>query len=171
MLKLCYLYDWPELAAYAGIMVAAGIGIPILTALNSGLGTRIGSPAAAGAIGIGVAFAFAATIACFAGLPPQCSVGGGSATILSGRCIHGLLPDVDHVGRTAFRHRQCGILRTAGADDVCSDHRSLRTFRIAAISYRTCPVVRYHLDDYWALFGSKASFRHLKPRGSLVTQS
>lgn len=74
--------SWP---LYAGVMVAAGVGIPILAALNSGLGTRIGSPTAAGAIGIGVAFAVAAVIAYFAGLPrnvqwvavpPQYYVGG-----------------------------------------------------------------------------------------------
>lgn len=33
--------------AYAATMFAAGIGIPILAALNAALGTRIGSPAAA----------------------------------------------------------------------------------------------------------------------------
>ncbi len=33
--------------AYASTMFAAGVGIPILAALNAALGTRIGSPAAA----------------------------------------------------------------------------------------------------------------------------
>lgn len=42
---------------YAAVMFAAGIGIPILAALNAGLGVRIGSPAAAGAILFVVAFA------------------------------------------------------------------------------------------------------------------
>lgn len=36
--------------SYALIMLAAGIGIPILAALNAALGVRIGSPVAAGAI-------------------------------------------------------------------------------------------------------------------------
>ena len=64
--------NWP---LYTVIMVAAGIGIPILAALNAGLGTRIGNPTTAGAIGIGVAFGVAAIVAISAGLPrdPQWS--------------------------------------------------------------------------------------------------
>lgn len=34
---------------YAGVMLAAGIGIPVLAALNASLGTRLGSPTAAAA--------------------------------------------------------------------------------------------------------------------------
>lgn len=45
---------------YAAVMFLAGIGIPILAALNASLGTRIGSPAAAAAILFVVAFAAAA---------------------------------------------------------------------------------------------------------------
>lgn len=37
-------------ASYALIMLAAGIGIPVLAALNASLGTRLGTPFAAGAI-------------------------------------------------------------------------------------------------------------------------
>jgi bacterial/archaeal transporter family-2 protein len=37
----------PETARYALVMLAAGIGIPILAALNASLGHRIGSPAVA----------------------------------------------------------------------------------------------------------------------------
>jgi transporter family-2 protein len=40
----------PETFRYALIMLAAGIGIPILAALNAQLGNRIGSPAAAATI-------------------------------------------------------------------------------------------------------------------------
>lgn len=42
---------------YAFIMLAAGIGIPVLAALNAQLGGRIGSPAAAAVILFAVAFA------------------------------------------------------------------------------------------------------------------
>ena len=45
---------------YAAIMLLAGIGIPILAALNARLGVRIGSPAAAASILFTVAFAGAA---------------------------------------------------------------------------------------------------------------
>lgn len=40
----------PEPMKYALIMLAAGIGVPVLAALNAQLGARIGSPAAAGAV-------------------------------------------------------------------------------------------------------------------------
>lgn len=54
---------------YAAIMLLAGIGIPILAAMNSALGTRIGSPVTAAAVLFTVAFIGAWTIASFAGLP------------------------------------------------------------------------------------------------------
>lgn len=38
----------PDTIRYALVMLAAGIGIPLLAALNARLGARIGSPAAAG---------------------------------------------------------------------------------------------------------------------------
>lgn len=40
----------PTNLTYALIMFAAGVGIPILAALNAALGTRIGSPAAAATV-------------------------------------------------------------------------------------------------------------------------
>jgi len=40
----------PASTAYAAIMLAAGIGIPVLAALNAALGVRLGSPIAAAAI-------------------------------------------------------------------------------------------------------------------------
>ena len=40
----------PETLRYATVMLAAGIGIPILAALNAQLGNRIGSPAAAATV-------------------------------------------------------------------------------------------------------------------------
>ncbi|MGR3759000.1 DMT family transporter [Roseobacteraceae bacterium NS-SX3] len=48
---------------YAAIMLAAGLGIPILAALNAGLGQHIGSPAAAGVVLFAVAFS-AAVLVC-----------------------------------------------------------------------------------------------------------
>ena len=46
----------PPTTAYALTMMAAGVGIPILAALNAQLGVRIGSPVAAAAILFCVAF-------------------------------------------------------------------------------------------------------------------
>ncbi|RVT87271.1 DMT family transporter [Rhodobacteraceae bacterium CCMM004] len=40
----------PPTTAYALTMLAAGVGIPILAALNAALGTRLGSPVAAGVV-------------------------------------------------------------------------------------------------------------------------
>ncbi|MCU9846938.1 DMT family transporter [Defluviimonas sp. WL0024] len=46
-----------ETVRYAAIMLVAGIGIPVLAALNAQLGARIGSPAAAATVLFAVAFA------------------------------------------------------------------------------------------------------------------
>ena len=45
--------------AFALIMLLTGIGIPVLAALNGGLGTRLGSPMAASMILFGLAFLIA----------------------------------------------------------------------------------------------------------------
>lgn len=46
----------PQVTTYALIMLLAGIGIPILAALNAALGQRLGHPAAASVILFAVAF-------------------------------------------------------------------------------------------------------------------
>lgn len=55
--------------AYALTMLAAGVGIPILAALNAGLGSRIGSPVAAAAILFTVAMSVTLVVLAFKGLP------------------------------------------------------------------------------------------------------
>jgi len=55
------------MAHYALIMLAAGIGIPVLAALNAGLGTRIGSPAAAATALFVIAFGASLIVALIAG--------------------------------------------------------------------------------------------------------
>lgn len=47
---------------HAALMFAAGMGVPLLAALNAALGQRIGSPVAAGAIMFAVAFACALAV-------------------------------------------------------------------------------------------------------------
>ncbi|MCV2888869.1 DMT family transporter [Ruegeria aquimaris] len=47
---------------YAALMLIAGIGIPILAALNAALGKIIGSPTAAGVVLFAVAFAASAAL-------------------------------------------------------------------------------------------------------------
>ncbi len=56
------------MAHHAFIMLLAGIGIPILAALNAALGVRIGSPAAAATILFVVAFVTAAVTLLVTGL-------------------------------------------------------------------------------------------------------
>lgn len=53
---------------YAVTMLAAGIGIPILAALNAQLGKTIGAPAAASVVLFAVAFLTALFVASFTGL-------------------------------------------------------------------------------------------------------
>ncbi len=47
---------------YASVMILAGIGIPLLAALNAGLGTRLGSPVAAALVLFCVALSATATV-------------------------------------------------------------------------------------------------------------
>ena len=47
---------------YAALMLAAGIGIPVLAALNAALGQHIGSPTVAGVVLFAVAFAGSAAV-------------------------------------------------------------------------------------------------------------
>jgi transporter family-2 protein len=73
------------MAQYAFIMLLAGIGIPVLAALNAALGVRIGSPAAAATVLFIVAFLCSAAVALvtgpsallkLAGTPPQLFLAG-----------------------------------------------------------------------------------------------
>lgn len=50
------------MAHYALIMTLAGIGIPVLAALNAALGARIGSPAAAATVAFMIAFCAALVV-------------------------------------------------------------------------------------------------------------
>lgn len=55
------------MAHYAVVMLLAGVGIPVLAALNAGLGSRIGSPAAAATVLFVVAFTVSLLIAMLVG--------------------------------------------------------------------------------------------------------
>ncbi|MFY0681282.1 MAG: DMT family transporter [Thalassovita sp.] len=60
----------PPTTYYAVTMIVAGIGIPILAALNAALGARIGSPVAAAAILFTVAWGAVLVLLVFEGLGP-----------------------------------------------------------------------------------------------------
>ena len=63
---------WP---AYALVMLATGVCIPIMAALNGTLGLRLGSPATAAAILLGLGFVVAACVAFASGGPARAIVG------------------------------------------------------------------------------------------------
>lgn len=52
----------PQSTLYALVMLAAGIGVPILAALNAGLGKNVGSPTAASVVALTVALVLAAVV-------------------------------------------------------------------------------------------------------------
>lgn len=56
-----------EAVRHAAVMLAAGIGIPVLAALNAQLGSRIGSPVAAGVVLFCVALLGAVTVMVLSG--------------------------------------------------------------------------------------------------------
>lgn len=62
------LSGWP---LFAGVMLVAGVGIPVMAALNASLGQRLGSPAAAAAILFALAFAVALAVALLTGGPAR----------------------------------------------------------------------------------------------------
>ncbi|MEM6825199.1 MAG: DMT family transporter [Pseudomonadota bacterium] len=66
---------------YAAVMFAAGIGIPVLAALNAALGVRIGSPAAAAVL----LFAIALLAAC---LTTLATTGGRSLALIPAQPKH-----------------------------------------------------------------------------------
>lgn len=59
---------------YAFVMLCAGIGIPILAALNAALGARIGSPVAASVMLFAVAFASALIVFAIGGFKPTSAI-------------------------------------------------------------------------------------------------
>lgn len=77
----------PPTTSYALIMLIAGIGIPVLAALNAALGTRLGSPVAAAAILFVVALLSALLVLLFNN--PRAVMGVMSAPkhLLLGGCL------------------------------------------------------------------------------------
>lgn len=65
-----------ETLRFAAIMLAAGIGVPILAALNAQLGVRLGSPSAAATCMFVVAFISAAAVMLATGPSPILAASG-----------------------------------------------------------------------------------------------
>ena len=130
------------MAQYAMIMVLAGIGIPVLAALNAQLGGRIGSPAAAATVLFVVAFVTSLVVALvvapqgFAKLgaapkhlflagvliafyvlsitfiAPHFGVGNAVFFVLLGQLISAAL--IDHFGLFGAQVSPVGLTRAAG---------------------------------------------------------
>ena len=128
--------------SYALIMLAAGIGIPVLAALNASLGRTIGAPAAASVVLFAVAFSTAfvvmlitgpAAIAKVAGAPkhllfagmliafyvltityiaPHFGVGNAVFFVLLGQLISAAL--IDHFGLFGATQTPLTMIRAAG---------------------------------------------------------
>ncbi|MCV2881268.1 DMT family transporter [Actibacterium sp. XHP0104] len=127
---------------YALVMLAAGIGIPVLAALNAGLGVRLGSPVAAAAVLFVVAFVTAFIALMIAGpaplrhLPgtpihlfggglfvafyvltitwaaPKFGVGNAVFFVLLGQLISAAL--IDHFGLFGAKVSPLGLMRALG---------------------------------------------------------
>lgn len=59
------------------LMLVAGIGIPVMAAMNANLGQHVGGPVAATAILFGVGFALSALVLMVAGVPSFAQLGSG----------------------------------------------------------------------------------------------
>ncbi|MEE4350496.1 MAG: DMT family transporter [Pacificimonas sp.] len=69
---------------YALIMFATGVGIPIMAALNGGLGGQLGSPAAAATILFLTALTVSAAVMLATGLPAASSWRSGAPVLYAG---------------------------------------------------------------------------------------
>ncbi|MDE2403258.1 MAG: DMT family transporter [Sphingomonadales bacterium] len=72
---------------YAAIMFATGIGIPVMAALNAGLGQRLGSPVAASVVLFAVALACSLLALLLAGASLRGLAGISDARLLGGGCF------------------------------------------------------------------------------------
>lgn len=72
------------MAYYAGIMLVAGMGIPLLAALNAALGQHLGSPASAAMILFVVALISATVVTLATGLGPVLLVASAPRHLLLG---------------------------------------------------------------------------------------
>ena len=131
-----------ETLRYGAVMLAAGIGIPILATLNANLGARIGGPAVAGVVLFAVALLSAFSVALLTGpgafsnlvgqpkhlflggvliafyvlsitwIAPQFGLGNAVFFVLLGQLISAGL--IDHFGLFGARQQAITATRAAG---------------------------------------------------------
>ena len=67
-----------SLMLIALLMAVAGMGIPLMAAMNAGLGQQLGSPAAASAVLFGIGFVLSLVVAVTTGLPERAAFLGAN---------------------------------------------------------------------------------------------
>lgn len=132
----------PDTLKYAAIMLAAGIGIPVLAGLNAALGVRLGNPAAAALCLFGVAFLAAFVVFALTGfkglsgipsapkhlflagllvafyvlsitwIAPKFGVGNAVFFVLLGQIIAAAL--IDHFGLFGAKQAAISLMRAGG---------------------------------------------------------
>lgn len=74
--------------SYAGIMLLAGMAIPVMAAMSGGIGVRVGNPSFATATVFGLAFVLTAAAAMVTGLPRLNQIAAIPAWLyLGGACV------------------------------------------------------------------------------------
>jgi len=79
----------PDYLRYAAIMLAAGIGIPVLAAFSAGLGARIASPAGSASIVFGVALAMSLAVLAVTAKPDLAAMAMAPKHLFLGGCFVG----------------------------------------------------------------------------------
>ena len=74
--------------SYVGVMLLAGMAIPVMAAMSGGIGMRVGNPSFATATVFALAFAICAVAAAFTGLPRLAQVAAVPPWLyLGGLCV------------------------------------------------------------------------------------
>lgn len=72
---VAYMSNWLTNPLVLGaVMVVAGVGIPVMAALNAGLGTRLGSPVTAATVLFSLAFLLTATLLVINPIPSKAQI-------------------------------------------------------------------------------------------------
>jgi len=73
--SVAYMNNWlANPLVLSAVMVVAGVGIPVMAALNAGLGTRLGSPVTAATVLFSLAFLLTATLLLINPVPSKAQI-------------------------------------------------------------------------------------------------
>ena len=109
-----------NMLSYASIMLLAGIGIPILAAMNASLGKHLNSPVAASAFAFFIAFCIALLAGTFIAfyvlsitfVAPHFGVGNAIFFVLLGQMLSAAI--IDHYGLFGAQVNQLSLMRFSG---------------------------------------------------------